>query len=89
MKPSSEQMKHALEVAEGMRDRDDDPDSLSRTLLYLQHRTEVLEQVHNAANEYMHFGQEERQHARLLRALESVRDFEIRESHQDKQDLGL
>ena len=89
MKPSTEQMQHALEVAASMRDSDDDPDYLSRALLYLQHRIEVLEQVHSAANEYMHFGQEERQHARLQRALESVRDFEIRESNQDKQDLGL
>jgi len=89
MKPSTEQMQHALEVAASMRDRDEDPDYLSMTLLYLQHRLEVLEQVHTAANEYMHFGQEERQHARLHRALESVRDFEIQESNQEKQDLGL
>jgi hypothetical protein len=89
MKPSLEQMQHALEVAVGMREKEEDPDYLSRTLLYLQHRIEVLEQVHGAANEYMHFGQEERQHARLQRALEAVRNFEIRESNQDKQDLGL
>ncbi len=89
MKPSAEQMQHALELAEQMREQGKDPDHLSMTLLYLQHKVEVLEQVNSAANEYMRFGQEERQHSRLLRALEHVRQFEERESNQDREDLGL
>ena len=89
MKPSSEQMQHALEVAESMRERDDDPEYLSRTLLYMQHRLEVLERVCDVANEYMRFGQDEREHAKLLQALKAAREVEYRESSKEREDFGL
>ncbi len=89
MKPSSEQMEHALEVAESMREQDDDPDFLSRTLLYMQHRLEVLEKVCDVANEYMRFGQDEREHAKLLHALEAARAAEYHESNREREDFGL
>ena len=89
MKPSTDQLQHALDVAERMREQGEDPDYLSVTLLYLQHRVEALERVCVAANEYVRFGQEEREHAHLLQALENARESEERENRQEKQDFGL
>lgn len=89
MKPTAEELERALIEAENMREQGDDPDYLSKSLLYLHNRVEKLDQAFNAANQYMRFGQEEHEHAELLKALEVVRKQEESEQEREKQAFGL
>ena len=89
MKPTADELEKALTEAENMREQGNDPDHLSKSLLYLHKRLEKLEKVFDAANQYMRFGQEEHEHAELLKALDVVRRQEESEQNQEKQDFGL
>ena len=55
-----------------MRDRDDDPHHLAQALHYLDHRSRYLEVVYKAAKKYIKFGQEEEEHAVLVKAIEAA-----------------
>jgi len=79
MKPDSDELQQALAMAETMRETDGDPHYLAKSLIYLNHRAEVLEKVYAAANRYMRFGQGEHEHAQLLQALEAARLGDDRE----------
>jgi hypothetical protein len=72
-KPSKLQLQQAVEVAERLRDLDQDADHLGRTLLYLQQRNAVLERVLDAAKHYLQSGQEQHNHTRLVQAVEAAR----------------
>jgi len=89
MKPSANELKKAIAVAELIRESGEDPEYISKSLLYLFHRVENLEKVFSAASRYMRFGQEEREHALLLKALESARELEDDENMQDKEEFGI
>ena len=89
MKPSSKEMHQAMEMANLMRETDGDPHFLAKSLIYLNHRNEMLERINKAANHYMRFGQAENEHAELLRALEAARLDEEHESQQEDHGLGL
>ena len=89
MKPSTNELEKALAMAEAMRESGEDPDFLSKSIMYLNQRVEVLEKVFDAANHYMRFGQEEREHTVLLQALESARELESFEEKEGKHDFGV
>lgn len=89
MKPSSDEMQQAMEMAKLMREKDEDPHFIAKSLTYMNHRNEMLEKVYAAANHYMRFGQAEHEHAELLQALEAARLAEEHETQHQDHELGL
>ena len=89
LKPTKEELQAALEEAERMREDSDDPYYMARSLLYLNGRTEALEKVFEAAVRYMKFGQEEHEHAELLKVIEAARKKEEKDILENTQDFGL
>jgi hypothetical protein len=88
-RPSEEQMKAAGDQAEQLRAAGQDVNSLGHAFLYLLHRCEYLEKVHEAAELYVRFGLAEAEHARLIKALDQARLEEAREREDEEGDLGL
>jgi hypothetical protein len=88
-RPSEEQMKAAGGQAEQLRAAGQDVNSLGHAFLYLLHRCEYLEKVHEAAELYVRFGLAEAEHARLIKALDQARLEEAREREDEEGDLGL
>lgn len=88
-KPTDEELRMALAEAERMREQDADPRHVARSLQYLARRVQLLETVFDAAKNYLHFGQEEREHAILDNAIEAVRRGELHDREQDTDTLGL
>lgn len=89
MKPTSDEMHQAMAMAQSMRETDADAHYLAKSLIYLNHRTELLEKVMAAANQYIRFGQGEHEHAQLLQALEAARLSEDHENQSEDHKLGL
>lgn len=88
-RPSDEQMKAARDQAEQLRAAGQDVNSLGHAFLYLLHRCDYLEAVHEAAERYIRFGQAEGEHARLVKVLDQARVEEAREREDGEGDLGL
>ena len=82
-KPDHEQLDIALVNAERLRDLGEDDFFLGRTVLYLQRRNEVLEQVLDAATHYLNSGHEQLAHSNLLKAVEEAR----RQAREDSTSL--
>lgn len=78
MKPTVEEQRLAIEEAERLRAAGEDRHCLAKTLLYQHDRLQHLEEVRQLAERLVHFGQDEHEHARLLKALESARRAEER-----------
>jgi hypothetical protein len=89
VKPTSEELRTALAEAESLYAFDDDPRHLAKSLLYLSRRVEMLEQVENAAQRYLHSGLAERNHTALVRALNQARRHEIEAAAVAEEALGL
>ena len=89
MKPTDNELEIAIVTAEAMRESGADEHHLARTLLYQYQRLQDLEKVRVAAENYLHFGQEEPQHAELVLAIEAARQAEQRETGVEEEDLGL
>ena len=89
LKPTDEQLHAALAVAKRMRERDEDSRHVAKTLQYLDHRVRRLEAVFEAAKNYLHFGQEEREHAILHKAIEAARTEDLHDRDQEDETLGL
>ncbi len=89
-KPTNEELQEALREAARMREAHDDPHFIAKALLNLHYRHEKLERVLRAAEIYLKFGQEEREHRDLLRAIEAARRAEAGEGGEDEiGELGL
>lgn len=89
MTPTPEELKRAVEVAERMRARDEDPEFVARSLLHLHHRSIHLEKVFKAAERYLHSGLAEHEHSELIRAIDLARRADLEESHQEDVPFGL
>jgi len=89
MKPTETELEIAIIAAEQMRDTGNDTHHVAKTLLYLYQRLQAVERIHKAAERYIHFGQEEPQHAELVMAIEAARKAEGKESGTEEESLGL
>jgi len=89
MKPNESQIRQALEHAKQIYGHGEDKYYIAQTLLYFNHRLEKLEKVHEAASQYLKFGQDEHEHSVLLLAVEAVREQEAHEKLDDQHDFGL
>ncbi len=76
LKPAKNELLHALQAAEHMREHDLDKHHLAKTLLYFAERNRKLEKVLASAELYLHFGQGSAEHATLVRAIKSARNVE-------------
>ncbi len=74
MKPTPREIEIALEAAEQMREAGDDPSFVSKTLLYLHQRNELLEELLKHLKVFMQFGQFSEEHAHLVVLLEKIRE---------------
>ena len=88
-KPSNEELEQALEAAKMMRETGQDPDYLAKSLLNCHYQSVFLEQVLHAAERYINSGQGEREHSRLIQAINKARETEERSAKKHHQDLGL
>jgi len=88
-KPTQEELELALTEAKLMRERGEDPCYLAKALLNCHYQSSFLREVMHAAQEYLHSGQTEAGHTRLVRAIEKARQVDDRDSHIERPSLGL
>jgi len=77
-KPTHDELATALAAAGSMKEHDKDPDFIAKALLNSHYREQYLEKVFHLAERYIKFGQGETEHRELIRAIEMVRDEELR-----------
>jgi hypothetical protein len=88
-KPSSEELARAIDKAIEMRESGEDPDFIAKALLNYHYQTSFLEQVLQAAQHYINSGLGEREHTRLIQAINKARAIDERSAKQEHEDLGL
>jgi CBS domain-containing protein len=76
LKPTAEQMATALRAAEVMYVEGHDPSYVGKALLYLDQRRAYLEKVLSLADRYLAAGQDEHNHALLLKAVLAAKGAE-------------
>lgn len=86
--PTDKEMQEALEEAERIREQGD-TSHMARALLYLHRRNGFLEKVLHVAERYIRFGQEEHEHAELVRAIDKARNQEQHDSEAEGDEIGL
>lgn len=89
MKPTENELATALQTAEGMRDRGEDPDHLAKVLLYLHRRDLMLERVLDHLELFLRFGLPVEEHMKLVRLVEEAKIQEAREQGGEPGKLGL
>ncbi|HID50130.1 MAG TPA: hypothetical protein EYP40_11065 [Chromatiales bacterium] len=87
--PTAEELEQALSAAGRMRETGDDPHYIAKALLNCQYRNGYLQAVLLAAEEYLRSGLAEREHTRLLKAIEKARAAENRSAGVEPPSLGL
>jgi len=88
MKPTDNELEMAIVAAERMRETGEDEHHVARSLLYLYQRLQDLENVLDAAESYLYFGQEELQHTELVRTIETATQHENKAIGQKDEGLG-
>ncbi|MEJ1402385.1 MAG: hypothetical protein RPU73_00690, partial [Candidatus Sedimenticola sp. (ex Thyasira tokunagai)] len=89
VKPDKNQLDDALKTAEELRDLGVDRHHLGRSLLYMQRRNKLLEELLDHVELYLQFGLPVDEHAKLEKLLERIRYLEHRESGEDESSIGL
>jgi len=87
-KPTTEELAQALEEAARMREQDDDPYFIAKTLLNLQYRMGFLEKVLHAAERYLR-GEGGTEHAALHRAIEQAKAEDAHTAGRDTQQFFI
>ncbi len=75
-KPSEQELAEALTEAARMREQGEDPHFLAKSLLNLNYRLRYLQRVLQAADTFLHYGQEAKLHTELLRAIDEAKQVE-------------
>lgn len=88
MKPNPDQLRMALGEAERLREEGTDAHCLAKTVLYQHARLQHLEEVRRLAERLMNFGQDEHDHALLVKALDAARHAEEK-AGRGGSDFGL
>lgn len=73
LKPSSEELKIALDAANQLREQDTDAQHLAKALLYFVEKAAALEKIAVAADLYINHGEAIQHHTELLRAIEHAK----------------
>lgn len=77
-KPSEEELKIALEEAARMREQNDDPLFVAKSLLNFNYRIKYLEDVLRAAELYSRSGMGSTEHLKLVSAIKTYRALDQR-----------
>lgn len=87
--PTKDELQEALEEAARMREHDEDPHHLAKTLLNHHYQLQKLEKVIHAAELYMHSGHAGTEHAALIRAIEAAKKAKSDSNDHGELDFGL
>lgn len=71
-KPTTSELRQALDRAIHMRESGADPDHLAKSLLNLHFRLQKLERVMELSKRYLHAGEDAYEHKRLVKAIEEA-----------------
>lgn len=71
-KPTKEELAQALAEAGRMREQNQDPYFVAKTLLNHDYRLKLLEQLYEAVEHYFRSGQSDIEHGKLTRILDKV-----------------
>ncbi len=88
-KPSEEERAIAIKSAKLMREKDNDPFYLGKTLLHYHYHLRFLEEVKNCAEAYLRSGLADAEHRRLVQAIERLQREESRSASRERPALGL
>ena len=88
-KPTDEELKLALRRAIIMKENDQDPDFLAKSLLNHHYRLGYLMEVLQAADRYLNHGMAEHEHTNLLRLINKANTAEEQVAKIDHYDFGL
>ena len=88
-KPTAEELSHALQEAQRMREQGEDPHHVAKALLNLNYQTDFLLGVLTAAEAYLKSGLAETEHTRLIKAIENARAVDDLGAHRERPSLGL
>lgn len=88
-KPSDLELKIALDKARTMKEQNDDPDFLAKTLLNHHYRLGYLEEVLKIADRFMNHGMGDHERMQLLRSIEKAKQAEYRTANEEHEDFGL
>lgn len=88
-KPTEEELHIALNAAARMREHNEDPEFLAKSLLNLNYRCKHLETVLKAAELYLHSGMSTTEHQKLVRAIKTYHEQDDRSAgHDSASDFG-
>jgi len=87
-KPTSQELQQALAEAARMREQNQDPDFLAKSLLNLHYRIGFLEKVMRAAEIYLR-GESPQQHTVLQRAIDTAKKEDAHTTGRDSNSLFL
>ena len=87
--PTAEELQTALQEAARMREQGEDPHHIAKTLLNHNYRIEKLEKVMHAAELYFRSGNADREHTKLVQAIEAAKYSGSNTSDHDSLDYGL
>ena len=88
-KPSKIELDIALQTAVEMKEQDNDPSFLAKSLLNHHYRIRYLEEVLQIADRFMNHGMAEHEHMALLKTIEKAKQAEYKTAGEDHEDFGL
>lgn len=88
-KPTETELKEALRAAGIIRESGHDNHYLAKTIFNLHYRLHFYEIVLHAAENYLHSGGSEFEHARLVKAVEEARQVDLRTAGEEDVTFGL
>jgi hypothetical protein len=88
-KPTDEELKAALSMAEQMRDNKTDPSFIAKALLSHNYRIKYLEEILHAADRYINHGMSEQEKTHLTLTIEKAKDAESFTSSKERDSFGL
>lgn len=75
-RPTAEELSEALQEAGRMREQDEDPHHVAKSLLNHDYRLRLLEQLYDQVEHYIRSGQNSIEHAKLMKMVEKLRSEE-------------
>ncbi len=75
-RPTKEELATALTEAGRMREKNEDPHFVGKSLLNHDYRLKQFEQLYETVEHYLRSGQNETEHGKLMRVLEKIRSEE-------------
>jgi hypothetical protein len=84
-KPTDDELKQALEEVSRMREQDDDPHYVAKSLLNIYYRFKLLENVLQAVERYLHSGQAVHEHTILVKVIREYHAKEKRSAGEDNE----